>query len=83
MKGSNVRDDWVPGFSDYIRALNCNLHIIKSEDDPKQFVYDLRQVKAIRDKIMHFKNHKLEVATGSDIALLKSVLDKVKMLSKD
>ena len=72
-----------PDFGKYVRILNSRPDILNLSDKDENIVCQVDKVRLIRNKVMHFKNGKLEVATDSDIALLKSVLDKVKMLSRD
>lgn len=72
-----------PGFGKYIKVLKYRSDILGNLIHTDDFIREINRVRIVRNKVMHFKNHRLEEATDPDIALLKTVLDKVKMLSKD
>ena len=73
--------DWVPGFSDYIKALKRNRDVLKHHiDDLDSLISEIEKVKEIRHRIMHFKNGKLDEATKIDIDRLETTLEKIRPL---
>ena len=61
--GDSDGSDWVPGFSDYIKELKLkrNRDAFEHLDDLDTLISEIEEVKEIRDRVMHFKNGKLEV----------------------
>lgn len=72
-----------PEFGKYIKVLKYRSDILGKLMPVDDFIREINRARIVRNKVMHFKNHKLEGATEPDIILLKAVLRKVKMLSKD
>ena len=80
-KPQSPPDGWVLGLPDCIKALKSDQGIkaLKhSLDDPKHFICEVRKVNSIRNRVMHFKDGRLDEATDKDINTLETALKKIK-----
>ncbi len=67
-----------PDFGKYVRVLNSRPDILDLPDKSENIVCQVDKVRVIRNKVMHFKNGRLEEATDEDIRLLQVLLEKIR-----